>query len=282
MIREAVKGDEALIEAYLAQHFATAMFMRGNLRDFGIGNTEAPYGMRFFIRETAEITGIGGVGNGGAVMLQTSRDPAEMVAHMRAALPAGFKPTITTGAPEMVAAIIKGFGMVDAPTQMNDTAPLFLLPKAAHIPQDMAGFTLRPSTMEDLPLLAAWNHAYSLEVHGCADNEESRAETRAAAEYTISRGQQRLLLHKGEVVAQTSFTAAMQDEVQVGGVYTPSALRGQGFARRAVAAHLAEAFDMGAKNAILFSASDSASKAYRAIGFKQIGHYQIVRFGGHT
>ena len=279
MIREAVKGDEALIETYLAKHFTTAMFMRGNLRDFGIGNTEAPYGMRFFIHEKG---GIGGVGNAGAVMLQTSRDPAEMVAHMRTALPAGFKPTVTTGAPEMVAAIVKGFGMANAPTQMNDTEPLFLLPKAALVPQDMSGFTLRPATMEDLPLLAAWNHAYSLEVHGCADNVESRAETRATAERTIAHGRQRLLLHKGEVVAQTSFTAAMPGEVQVGGVFTPPALRGQGFARRAVAAHLAEAFATGAKNAILFSASDSASKAYRAIGFREIGTYQIVRFGGQT
>ncbi len=279
MIREAVKGDEALIEAYLAKHFATSMFLRGNLRDFGIGNTEAPYGMRFFIHEKG---GIGGVGNAGAVMLQTSRDSAEMVAHMRAALPAKFKPTVTTGAPEMVAAIIEGFGMANAPMQLNETEPLFLLPKAALIPQDMSSFTLRPSTKEDLPLLAAWNHAYGLEVLGGVDNAESRAETHAAAERSITRGHQRLLLHKGEVVAQTNFNAAMPDAVQVGGVYTSPALRGQGFARRAVAAHLAEAFATGAKNAILFSASDSASKAYRAIGFKQIGTYQIVLFGGQT
>jgi len=124
MIREAVKGDETLIESYLAKHFTSAMFMRGNLRDFGIGNTEAPYGMRFFIREEDEVTGIGGVGNGGAVMLQSEDNPAELVAHMRATLPVGFKPNVTTGAPEMVAAIISGFGMVNAPAQMDETEPL--------------------------------------------------------------------------------------------------------------------------------------------------------------
>jgi len=282
MIREAVKGDEALIEAYLAKYFATAMFLRGNLRDFGIGNTEATYGMRYFIREAGEVTGIGGVGNGGAVMLQASGDLAEIVAHMRAALPTDFAMSVTTGAPETVTAILTGFGMDDAPMQMNDTAPLFLLPKAALIPQDMAGFTLRPATLDDLPLLAAWNHDYNIEVLGVVDRAESRAETHAAAERTIAHGRQRLLLKGSEVVAQTNINAAMPDAVQVGGVYTPPCGRRHGFARRAVAAHLSEAFAGGAKNAILFSASETASRTYRAIGFKHIGASRIVLFGGQT
>ncbi len=282
MIREAAQGDEALIEAYLAKHFTTAMFMRGNLRDFGIGNTEAPYGMRYFIRQEGAVTGIGGVGNAGAVMLQASGAPAEMVAHMRAALPVDFKPTVTTGAPDMVQAILEGFGVADAPMQMNETEPLFWLPKAALVPQDMAGFTLRPATMADLPLLTAWNHAYNLEVLGGVDSAESRSETRAAARRTLAHGRQRLLLKGGEVVAQTNFNAALPDTVQVGGVYTPPALRGQGFARRAVAAHLAEAFAAGVDNAILFSASESASRAYRAIGFSEVGTYRIVLFGGQA
>ncbi len=280
MIREAIKGDEALIEAYLAKHFATAMFMRGNLKDFGIGNTEAPYGMRFFIREEGKITGIGGVGNGGAVMLQASGDLAQMVAYMRAALPTGFMLTVTTGAPEMVAAILAGFDMADTATQMNETEPLFLLPKSDLKRQDMAGFTFRPSVIDDLPLLAQWNHAYNIEVLGGADTAEARTETLAAAKRTINHGRQRLLLLNGEVVAQTNFNAALPDAVQVGGVYTPPCRRGQGLARRAVAAHLGEAFAAGVENAILFSASEVASKAYRAVGFVEIGVYQIVLFGG--
>jgi len=280
MIREAVIGDEAQIEAYLATHFTTAMFMRGNLRDFGIGNTEAPYGMRYFIRGKGEITGIGGVGNGGAVMLQASHSPDEIVARMRAALPEGFAPTVTTGAPEMVAAIMEGFGVSDAPTQMNEIEPLFLLPKTNLKRPDMTGFALRPSTMDDLPLLAEWNHNYDIEVLGMADSTESRKETFATAKRTIEQGRQRLLLKDGEVVAQTNFSAAMPDAVQVGGVYTPPCGRGRGFARRAVAAHLDEAFAAGVEHAILFSASESASKAYRSVGFERVGAYQIVLFGG--
>ncbi|NOR62444.1 MAG: hypothetical protein GQ535_08135 [Rhodobacteraceae bacterium] len=279
MIFEAVKGDEALIEAYLAKHFATSMFMRGNLRDFGIGNTNAPYGMRYFIRSDG---GIGGVGNGGAVMLQAAGDLAEMVSHMRAALPSSFKPTVTTGAPEMVAAIIAGFGMADAPTKMNDIEPLFLLRREDLKRQDMQGFSLQAAAMDDLPLLSEWNHAYNLEVLGEVDSENSRRETHAAAKQTIEHGRQRLLLKDGEIVAQSNLNAYMPDAVQVGGVYTPPCRRGRGFARRAVAAHVDEAFAAGAENAILFSASETASKTYRAVGFRETGKYQIVLFGGEA
>ena len=282
MIREAVQGDEALIEGYLAKHFATSMFLRGNLRDFGIGDTAAPYGMRYFIRESGEITGIGGVGNGGAVMLQAERGFAEIVAHIRAALPVGFKPSVTTGAPEMVTAIIDGFSMTQTPTKLNEIEPLFLLRREDLKRQNMQGFTLRPSTIDDLPLLADWNHAYNLEVLGGVDSQVNRDETYRAAKQTIEHGRQRLLLKDGEVVAQTNFNAYMPDAVQIGGVYTPPCGRGNGFARRAVAAHLDEAFAAGVENAILFSASETASKAYRAVGFKVIGAYQIVLFGGES
>lgn len=280
MIREAVKGDEPYIEAYLAKHFATSMFMRGNLRDFGIGNTQATYGMRFFIREDGGISGIGGVGNGGAVMLQAEGGAAEMVVHMRAALPDSFVPTVITGAPEMVAAIIHGFDVTNVATQMNDTEPLFLLDKQGLKPQDMSGISLRPSEEGDLPILTVWNHAYNVEVLGFTDNAASRKVSVKEAKRTIKHGRQRVLLKNGQIVAQTNFNAAMPDAVQIGGVYTPPSARGNGYARRAVAAHLDEAFSAGAEHAILFSASESASKAYRAIGFREIGAYQIVLFGG--
>ncbi len=132
--------------------------------------------------------------------------------------------------------------------------------------------------MDDLPLLAEWNHAYYLEVLGGADTAETQEQTHAAAIRIIERGDQRLLIEDGKVLSQTNFNATLPDAVQVGGVYTPPKWRGRGFSRRAVASHLSEAFAEGVQNAILFSASESASNVYRAIGFEQIGEYQIVLF----
>ena len=279
MIIEAAKGDEAALEGYLVRHFTTTMFMRGNLRDHGLGNREAPYAMRYFIRyQEGVITGVGALANIGAIMLQADGDAAEIVAHIAGHLPKGFRPDAITGAPEQVAAVVEGLGFGALPTRMNDTEPLFLLEKAKLIPADMAGFTLRPAKLADLPVLAAWNFAYDIEVLGATESAAARADSFEETERTIKRGHQRVLVKDGELVAQTNFNAVMSDTVQIGGVYTPPEVRGNGYARRAVAAHLDEAFATGVENAILFSASESASKAYRAVGFRQIGHYQIILF----
>ena len=280
MIVEAQKADEPALSAYLAKHFATSMFMRGNLRDFGLANTEAPYAMRYFIRYAGEhITGVGALANIGAVMLQADENRAEIVEHIARVLPKNFAPHAITGAPEQVLALVKGLGFGALPTKMNDIEPLFVLKEAGLRVPEMDGFSLRASSMEDLPLLSAWNHSYNMEVLGESDTEATRQEIHANAIRTIERGHQRVLIKNGEIVAQTNFNAVMPDAVQVGGVYTPPAKRGQGFARRAVGAHLAEAFAGSVQNAILFSASDAASKAYRAVGFERIGEYQIILFG---
>jgi predicted GNAT family acetyltransferase len=60
----------------------------------------------------------------------------------------------------------------------------------------------------------------------------------------------------------------LPDVVQVGGVYTPPALRGKGHARLALALHLAEARGKGVGRAILYAFSEPAARAYRAIGFQ--------------
>ena len=78
----------------------------------------------------------------------------------------------------------------------------------------------------------------------------------------------------------TGFNAELPTIVQIGGVYTPPPLRGQGFARHAVALHLDEARRRGVGRATLFSASESAARAYSAIGFEPIGHYTLCHFDG--
>jgi len=279
MIIEATDADKPALSTYLARHFTTTMFMRGNLRAFGMGNTTSNYGMRYFIRYNgAQITGVGALANIGTIMLQADENRAEIVAHIAGTLPKGFKPHAITGAPEQVNALVNGLGFAGLPTKMNDIEPLFVLNSTALIQPEMDGFVLRPSNMDDLPLLSAWNFAYDKEVLGQPDTGEMRQEAYEETVNTIKRGHQRVLEKNGEIVAQTNLNAVMPDAVQLGGVFTPPCWRNHGYARRAVAAHMAEAFASGVENAILFSASESASKAYRAVGFRHIGAYQIILF----
>ncbi len=77
-------------------------------------------------------------------------------------------------------------------------------------------------------------------------------------------------------VARTGFNAVLSDSVQIGGVYTPPKNRRQGYGGLAVALHLQEVCAQGVQKAILFSANEYALRAYRGIGFEQIGHYTLI------
>ena len=76
----------------------------------------------------------------------------------------------------------------------------------------------------------------------------------------------------------TGFNMVLDEAVQVGGVYTPPDRRGKGYARRVVGGHLLEARARGAKQAVLFAASEAAAAAYLAIGFQPVGAYALVMF----
>ena len=119
--------------------------------------------------------------------------------------------------------------------------------------------------------------AYVIEaLHG----EEGPAAEEARRRYENAvAGDTYAVLCAGETpVALTGFNARLPEAVQVGGVYTPPALRGQGHARRAVALHLAQAFAQGARRAILFARDPAAIAAYRAIGFRPRGAFSLCIF----
>jgi predicted GNAT family acetyltransferase len=92
----------------------------------------------------------------------------------------------------------------------------------------------------------------------------------------LERDSHRLLYEGDRPVSRTGINAQVGDVVQIGGVYTPPQLRGQGYARRAVAYHLDELRQKGVKEAVLFAASDKAAQAYRAIGCKPAGRFAVV------
>jgi predicted GNAT family acetyltransferase len=96
----------------------------------------------------------------------------------------------------------------------------------------------------------------------------------------IAAGSHVVLWHDGQPVARTGFNAQCPGIVQIGGVYVPPPLRGRGYARTAVALHLAQAASRGVTRATLFSASDMAARAYRAIGFHQIGDWFLGLLDG--
>ena len=163
--------------------------------------------------------------------------------------------------------ILKVLGIDNLRTNTDRDEPGFALDLDRLIIPDLPGSTLRPITPDDLSLLTAWRETYIGEVLGqTGPAAKARAEAELAA--YLLKDSHRLLQHHGQPVAMTGFNATLPEIVQIGGVYTPPALRGKGFARTAVALHLDEARRNGATRAVLFAANDAAANAYRAIGFQ--------------
>jgi predicted GNAT family acetyltransferase len=89
-----------------------------------------------------------------------------------------------------------------------------------------------------------------------------------------------VLVRNGECVSKAGLNAQLPNIVQVGGVYTPPELRGQGLAKRVVALMLEQARARGVQQATLFAASDVAARAYIAIGFERVGDWNLTLFKG--
>lgn len=128
-------------------------------------------------------------------------------------------------------------------------------------------------------LLVGWRADYHREILGTpADRMVGQAG--AEIDACIARDSHRVLVVEGRPVAMTAFNAMLTEIVQIGGVYTPPALRNRGYARLAVTLHLAEPAVRGVRRAVLFAASCAAARAYRGIGFQPAGSVALVVFDG--
>ena len=139
---------------------------------------------------------------------------------------------------------------------------------------------LRALCSSDDAFFLEWLRDYEVNTLGAPDDDALRARCQADFERMLASGEPCVLSHAGIPRAKTNFNARLPDMAQVGGVYTPPAQRGRGYARSAVALSLIKARSRGVKRAVLFTGEDnhSAIAAYRAIGFTRIDDFAIVLF----
>ena len=115
-----------------------------------------------------------------------------------------------------------------------------------------------------------------IELLGATDSPSTRRRSEEFLDAQIAEGNAWVAVVENTPVSLSAFNAALPDIVQLGGIYTPPALRGRGFAKVAVAASLLVARDRGSSRAVLFTNNPSAARAYEAIGFRRIGDYSLV------
>lgn len=279
-IRILEPGDEARVEAFLRPRVASSMFLLGNMRTSGLCDTGKPYGGTYAAcLEGAAIVGIVAHYWNGVLIFQA---PGNENPLWRAAVAASKRPIGgLIGPDDQVTVAGDALHIDEADTQMDEREILYalnlddlILPDALQS-ERVIGRRAEPG---DVDILTAWSVAYSVEAIGEEESPALWKSDRKSAMRTVEQRRKWILECEGKPAAMTGFNAAIAEAVQVGGVYTPPALRSRGYARCVVAASLLDARAEGAEQAILFTGRENvpAQRAYEALGFRPIGDYRIV------
>lgn len=254
---------------WLAVHAQGPVFLESNLRAYGLGGRN-PYSLDLWRGPG----GLVGLTTGGILLPQMTLAGDANWPALRPAL-AGRDITALIGVEAQVRRAQAALDLIAAPKRLDRVEPAFSLTLSDLVMPAIQGLELRPVRDADVPLLIRWNTAYRIEILGDAPLE-AEAAARANIALYHAEDSHRILWQGETPVAMTGFNAPLPDLVQVGGVYTPPALRRRGFARAAVALHLADARAQGIARARLFAANAHAARAYAAIGFRAHGHIATV------
>ena len=267
--------NDAELDTFLAAHFHTSMYLRAELlrtRDrshFAVG------------RRSGEIVAAAAQVASGMVLLQAPVATAEVataVLRNTGRRLAGFFGSIA-----QVKAARTGMGLDGVPFAKDTQEDLFDLPLSElRVPAALGEGTVRcrVATKADEALLVQWRMDFRQETMKDTPGEHLEKLSRADIAALLPAGSL-FILERGEALACCSFNARLPDAVNIGNVWTPPALRGQGYARAVVAGALLIARDLGVQKAVLATGryNLAAQAAYKSIGFQVAGDYATATIG---
>jgi RimJ/RimL family protein N-acetyltransferase len=280
IIRILKPSDETALEAFLLSCVESSMFLIGNMRTSGlIDNGQAYAGTYAAAFEDERVVGVVAHYWNQNLVFQA---PVHLDSLWRAVVEASQRPIGgLIGPNDQVKAATEALGIDESKIQLDEIEKLYSLRLAdLLVPEGLSSGRLSGRRIEarDLELIAKWEVAYSIEALGEKDSPQLWEKCRRSVERSIKEGRTWVLEDRGEPVACSSFNTAIKEAVQVGGVWTPPALRRQGYGRAVVAASLLDARLEGVEKAVLFTGESNvaAQKAYAALGFKSIGDYRLL------
>jgi GNAT superfamily N-acetyltransferase len=254
------------------------MFLRSNIRRAGLAYRGEPFQAVYIAFVCDEqVLGVAAHCWNGMLLLQAPQATGEL-AHACVAS-SGRPVTGLSGPLGQVREARTALGLDRAEAALEGDERLYALDLSALIvPAALAHGTIqcRAPREDERDTLCAWRLAYDIELLGATDSPEQRRRSAEFLDAQIADGNAWVAIHEGAPVSLSAFNAALPDIVQLGGIYTPPALRGRGYAKAAVAASLLAARERGAARAVLFTNSASASRTYEALGFRRVGDYSLV------
>jgi uncharacterized protein len=280
-IRPLTPEDQPALEAFLKTRLASSMFLLSNVRYSGIvEGGERFQGTYVGAFDRDNLVGVAAHYWNGNVMTQTSDDLALAPMLAREAVRGSgrvLKGIVGDGAQSL--AVVRDLQLQASQFQLYEIEGLYRLSfdalNAKNAPP--LAVNVRRATESDRDTLVIFYRDYNVEALNETDLEQALANAREHVTNCIESGSQFVLDVNGEVFAASTFNARVDIAVQVGGVWTPHALRGRGYARACVAGSLAIAAQEGFREAILFTGDNNvpAKRSYAAIGFRRIGDFFI-------
>ena len=273
-------GDEAELDRFLSAHADSSMFLRANARSAGLVDRGEPLqGTYVAARDGGEIVAVAAHCWNGNLILQGREElvgiaAREAVERTRRDVQGLFGPVA------QVTAARAFLGLDGRRTQLDSREDLFALElDQLRVPPPLADgrWICRRPVAEDSATLARWGRAYEVETLGVKPDDDDDDDDGNF----VPPDSQHVLVAEGTVAATSRFNAELPDCVQIGGVYTPPALRRRGYARAVVAGSLVDARARGVTRSILFTPHDNiaARTAYLALGYRIVGDYGLVLFG---
>jgi RimJ/RimL family protein N-acetyltransferase len=275
-------GDEGRATAFLSRHGDSSMLLLGNLKRAGLRDGGNPYeGTYGTVTKGDAIAGLAAHYWNGNLVLQAPRNVEVLLPRL---IEKSGRPVMgLLGPGDQVAIARDRLDLAGRPTVLDRRETLFAIDLAAvEIPRPLAQGRVicrRPRDSE-LPELADWRLQYEVEANVAKPGETLAETCQRTVERFQAEGCHWVLAQEESLVAYCTFNAVIPDRVQVGGVFTPPAFRGRGFARAVIAGALLAAHAEGVSRAVLFTGDPAAERAYRAIGFREVGTYSLVIFDG--
>lgn len=280
-VRILASGDEPLVDRFLASRPETTMILRSNLARAGLVDRGQTYQGTYagaFAGETLE--GVAALYWNDNLVLAGGAHVVVLTETLAQRAPRGLRGILGT-AREVSEAQRVSQARFGATVRRENREILYALSLADLVlPGALSRLGARTPRDAEMELVLDWRMQYVSETSGVPDTPEERRRQRDLLHAFHDRREDVLLFDGATPVAYSAFNATLPDMVQVGGVFTPPALRGRGYARCAVAASLDGARSRGVARAILFTGEHNvaAQRAYVALGFRPIGDYAIVVF----
>lgn len=287
LVRILVKGEEAIVEEFLLTRLDYSMILFNNIQARGLSYRGQRYeGIYAGAFDGPDLVGLVAHYWNNNLIFQA---PTHLEALIRTAIRASCRPVGGLLGPEeqvQLAKDILGLSAVDL--RYDDVEKLYSLNlNDLIVPGILTTGQVRGrlANHNDIDLLVDWRIAYLKET---LDEQETPESSTQAIRGYIAEGRTWVIEYSGEIVATSSLNASVYNStgagiVQVGGVWTPPAMRRQGYGRAVVATSLVNARNNDVRKAILFTNESNigAQKAYLALGFRHIGAYHLTFLHKH-